>query len=1504
MPPKKVKIGSRSRKQTKEAKKKAARREAEDVTDRERRLDDKRKRSAASREAEDATVRERRLEEQRNRTTANREAEDATDREKRLEKKRNRTETSRAVEDQQQQELRRRTMREKATASRSRALSSLSHEGLNYNEGTEYAQHSKVIIGGMTEVCKHCSAKKYPGETAGMCCKNGKVKLPDLENPPDQLQQLMSGDSANSRHFLKNMRKYNSCFQMTSFGATNIVDQQGFATTFKVQGQVYHRAGSLLPMPDQKTQFLQLYFIGNEEMEANQRCEIIPNTKQEIVISLQAMLHEHNALVKTFKTALEEMPTDEYKIVISADRTPAGEHAGRYNAPTANEVAVILTGEFEKRDIVLHRRNEGLQRIAETHRSYDALQYPLMFPRGEDGYHFKIMQVNPATGEPSLKKVSCMDFYSYRMMLRATNTNHLLNCRQVFSQFVVDMYAKVETERLRYIRLNQSKLRAEEYIHLKDAIRNDGKVDDIGKLVILPASFTGSPRHMAEYTQDAMTYVRKYGKPDLFITFTCNPAWQEIKDELVNGQAPRDRHDLIARVFRQKQRKFIDVLTKGQVFGETQCWMYTVEYQKRGLPHSHNLIWLKEKIRPADIDKVIRAEFPDPEQDGGLYEVVKKNMIHGPCGCLNKNSPCMKNGKCTKKYPRKLLEETQTAEDGYPQYRRRGADKGGHTAKLKVHGQEMELDNSWVVPYSPLLCKMFQAHINVEFCNSIKSIKYVCKYINKGSDMAVYTLEDKEGDRNEVAKYETGRYISSNEAVWRILGFPIHERHPTVVHLSVHLENGQRVFFTEENAARIAEEPPNTTLTAFFKLCQKDDLAKTLLYPEVVKYYTWNAATKTFSKRKAGHREGDVVCSDALGRVYTVHPNNAECFFLRMLLHTVRGPTSFIDLKTVEGAECSTYRQACQQLGLLEEDRHWDSTMNEAALVSSPSQIRGLFAIILTTCSPSDPKGLWEKYREAMSEDILAAVQKKAPGTAKLGYSAEIFNRALVALEDRCLSMTGRSLHQLGLDPVVREDGDILDADYLREKSHDVEQLRKYVQQRKPSLNEDQEKAFDTILKRVEGRRGGIVFLDAPGGTGKTYLTNLILAEIRSRGEVALAIASSGIAATLMVGGRTAHSALKLPLDIAKQENPTCNISKGSGQAKVLQSCSIIIWDECTMAHRKSLECLDTTLKDLRGNKQLMGGVLVLLCGDFRQILPVVPRGTPADEVNACLKSSTLWKRVEKIHLSRNMRLVSDEPSVRAFGETLLAIGEGKIPANPSGQISLPRDFCKMAASTPDLINSVYPDARNNYLRPEWLRERAILAPRNDEVDIINNAMLNTLPGTVGEYKSIDSTLDIEEAVNFPQEFLNSLNPAGLPPHRLRIKLGCPIILLRNLDPPKLCNGTRLCVSKMMPNVLQATILTGQGEGEVVYIPKIPLIPTDVPFSFRRLQFPIRLAFGLSINKSQGQSFRVCGVSLNVPCFSHGQLYVACSRSGSPHTLILLAQDRQTKNIVYKKVLQ
>ena len=616
---------------------------------------------------------------------------------------------------------------------------------------------------------------------------------------------------------------------MTSFKSRQVVER-GFMPTFKVQGQVYHLAGSLLPCRTDEHKFLQLYFIADPETQVTARCNINSRERLDgaLVRSLQDMLHSHNLYVQSFKTAIESVPPDvpDYNVVIHASRVPVGEHRGRYNAPTTSEVAVVIAGQqFDRRDIVLRRRDDNLQRISEIHRSYDSLQYPLMLCRGEDGYFIDIPQIDPNTGAKKRKTVSCMSYYCYRIMERQHNFNVLLRYGMLLNQYLVDQYAKIESERLAFIRNNQTKLRTENYVHLQDALHSNEHSTEIGQLVILPSSFTGGPRYLHEKTQDAMTYVKNYGKPDLFITFTCNQNWEEIKTNLHPNGTPQERYDIVNRVFHLKIHKLLALINKAHIFGEPHAFMYTVEWQKRGLPHIHLLLWLKTKIRPDQIDSVISAQIPRREDDPVLFDTVLRHMIHGPCGALNSNSPCMTEGRCSKQFPKSFQSNTSTGDDGYPKYRRLSPEDGGQSATIRHY----DIDNRWVVPHNPLLLKIFDAHINVEICSSVKSIKYVTKYINKGSDQATFSLQS----GNEVEQFQSGRYICSSEAVWRIFSFDIHERAPTITHLAIHLENGQRVFFTENNVNDIVNNPRDTTLTAFFKLCADDEFSKTLTYDKV-----------------------------------------------------------------------------------------------------------------------------------------------------------------------------------------------------------------------------------------------------------------------------------------------------------------------------------------------------------------------------------------------------------------------------------------------------------------------------------------------------------------------------------------------------------------------------------------------------------------------------------------------------------------------------------------------
>ena len=269
-----------------------------------------------------------------------------------------------------------------------------------------------------------------------------------------------------------------------------------------------------------------------------------------------------------------------------------------------------------------------------------------------------------------------------------------------------------------------------------------------------------------------------------------------------------------------------------------------------------------------------------------------------------------------------------------------------------------------------------------------------------------------------------------------------------------------------------------------------------------------------------------------------------------------------------------------------------------------------------------------------------------------------------------------------------------------------------------------------------------------------------------------------------------------------------------------------------------------------------------------------------------------------RVHLSGN-------PDSGVFAAKLLLIGNGTVPADENGDIDLSFLNANIVDSEEALISKIYPSLNEHSFDLEWFGERAILAPKNADVATLNDKLLQQQNGELKTYRSFDTTVEVNDAINYPTEVLNSLEPPGMPLHQLKLKVGTPIMLLRSLDAPRLVNGTRLIVKKLFDNVILATIITGKFAGEDVFIPRIALLPSNFPIEFKRTQFPVKLCYAISINKSQGQSLKFAGIHLAAgPCFSHGQLYVACSRCGDNRNLTLLAPGGKTRNIVYHQIFE
>ncbi|RFU23627.1 hypothetical protein B7463_g12712, partial [Scytalidium lignicola] len=1005
-------------------------------------------------------------------------------------------------------------------------------------------------------------------------------------------------------------------------------------------------------------------------------------------------------------------------------------HRRRISLPTSNEIAAIIpdeTSAYRSRDIVLASRSKDSR-------------------------------------ESNLTRI--LDQFSF-IFYRA----------RLFQQYAVDAYVIVETSRLDWHRQNQLQIQADLYQCVYDALHaSDTNVTDIGHRVILPSMFSKSDRHMQQLFRDVMALVRYFGKLTYFITMTANPNWPEIQNSLLPGQFVTDRPDLVARVFEGKRRELVKDLKNG-VLGLYGGYGFTVEYQKRGLPHIHFLFYglhNSAELSQNAINEVICAEIPDPNRDlyGTLRELVLTNMVHHLCGPNYPNSPCMKRAtpaellRCSKRFPKRFTDVTILSEDGYPEYHRRN-DGQRFVHKLDASGQPIIGDNRWIVPYNPYLLQKFNCHLNVEICNTIQAVKYIHKYVYKGNDRSTLAVNY---PQDEIQQYVQARYVSPIEAFAHLMEYKTHQEWPSVTRLLVHLQGEHTVRFHDDmgpDAIANQLEVQNSKLMAFFKYNSEHGDGRQWLYQEFPEHYVWNMRNRCWTIRKQG---------TSIGRMYYCSPAHGERFYLRLLLTSVRGPRSFEELYSSK-YELST------------------------GVTASGMRLRTAFHFM---------------------EEATVASRMQA------------------------------------------------------------------------QLNQDQRECFDTIVIAVENElQRAHFYLQGPGRSGKNVLC----------------VASTGIAALLLPASCTAHSQFRILLEL--NESSVSSISKISRLATQLRKVDLIIWDEVPMQHKYCFEVVHRLFCDLQSVEDqdlLFGGLLVILGGDFAQILPVVVGSTRADAVNACLQRSFIWSRLRKLRLRTNMRVQMGD------GEADFVRWIGSLPYNTAfnGPVSIPSTI-STSVNLEALINSVYPLALLQIAFRDYtaFRVKALLTTLNQTVKVLNETVMTRFPGFERTYLSVDSA-DVNEQQDdqhtYAVEVLQAIDLTSLPSSKLTFKIGAPVMLIRNFCPSEgLCNGTRMVITALRNRSIEAQLLAGEWDGQVRTIPRIKLSSNknDLPFTFTCKQFPLRVCFAMTVNKSQGQSFDRVGLDLRLPVFTHGQFYVAVSRTTSVRGLSILLPEGATitTNVVYPEVL-
>ncbi|XP_076897877.1 uncharacterized protein LOC143551300 [Bidens hawaiensis] len=604
---------------------------------------------------------------------------------------------------------------------------------------SEYLDHGNQSI-----MCPSCNALLWKAEVNrpssineegafSLCCYNGKVELPDVRQPDDIYLELFRGESAMSKYFLKNIRRFNSIFSFTSMGGKidHSINKGNAPYTFRLSVENYHCLGSHLPLQGRKAQFSQLYIYDTENEISN--CQGVfgdNNSKNDelekhIINYLKTMLDSNIHLVQAYRMVRDYFdgnPQLDLKLCIIGTRQ---HDARQYNLPSSSEVAALIVGDIgdvvDNRDIIVTKQSGSLKRISELHPSYTTLQYPLFHPFGEDGYQVNILHKNVSSSSTAArKKVTMCEFFAYHIQDRPNTFSTMLNGRRLFQQILVDKYTMIEAQRLHFIHGKQHELRCDTY----QSLRGMQSVGNIDVQPLVNVLFF-HPHLLAVW----------FGYPDFFITITCNPNWPEVKRFLKDTTLKsEDRPDILCRLFKLKLDAMIKLVKDKSLFGKVQA-----------CSKIHN---------PQDVDKFISAEILNKHSDPDLYKLVYDHMIHSPCGDANPKCTYMVNKKCSKSFPKMFNDETAVDLQGFPVYKRR--DNGQYVVK-----SDIMMDNRTVVPYNKTLLKQFQAHINVEWCNQDGSIKYV----------------------------------SACEASWRIFSFDVHYRIPSVMRLAFHLPGEQQVIY-------------------------------------------------------------------------------------------------------------------------------------------------------------------------------------------------------------------------------------------------------------------------------------------------------------------------------------------------------------------------------------------------------------------------------------------------------------------------------------------------------------------------------------------------------------------------------------------------------------------------------------------------------------------------------------------------------------------------------------
>ncbi|RYR40579.1 hypothetical protein Ahy_A09g046324 isoform B [Arachis hypogaea] len=574
------------------------------------------------------------------------------------------------------------------------------------------------------------------------------------------------------------------------------------------------------------------------------------------------------------------------------------------------------------------------------------------------------------------------------------------------------------------------------------------------------------------------------------------------------------------------------------------------------------------------------------------------------------------------------------------------------------------MDNRNVVPYNAYLLMSYQAHVNVEYCNkSNNAIKYLFKYVNKGLDRVAVGVTKEASRRedaqviDEIKQFYDCRYLPACEAVWRTLAYDIHQRWPSVIRLTFHLPREQNIIFKDDDDLEETVEEKEgkcTMFLAWMEANKKFESGQILTYAEFSNQFVYDRKAREWHPRKRGY---------SVGMLNYVPPSTSDIYYMRILLAVQRDCTTYEFIRTVKGITYSTFQDACYSMRLLCDDREFITAINELLLLISNS-VRNLERVWNATWTLLADRILYERRKVLKNQDCLIIFIfinninsfilkllikyfiKPSCAFARLNMTNDkLKNLCLIEIET-ILNSNVRSLRDYQLMPYPEmSDVHLFQNKLIEEElAYDTNELTHTNLYTEQKMTHEKMLVFDEILNAVITNSGSFYFIYGHGGCGKTFIWISLSFAIQFRGKIVLNVASSGISSLLLPGSRMAHFRFSIPVIIT--DGSTCNINHDSLKAELLIQSSLIIWDEAPMLNKMCFEILDQTLMDLMSitnqhkTHQPFGGKVVVLGGDFRQILPVIPKRSRHDILTSAINSSHLWSFCKVLKLHTNMRLL------------------------------------------------------------------------------------------------------------------------------------------------------------------------------------------------------------------------------------------------------------------------